>query len=82
MVHVLLSLLIDTRLISLISVFSELQKNKSEATLTEAYVHQALVVGLKQLFGEVSYSVICLFVCLFILLLSKVHLDLLKDSNT
>ena len=57
MVHVLLTLLIDTRLISLISVFSELQKNKSEATLTEAYVHQALVVGLKQLFGEVSKSV-------------------------
>ena len=44
-------------IISLISVFSELQKNKSEATLTEAYVHQALVVGLKQLFGEVSYSI-------------------------
>ena len=41
-------------IISLISFFSELQKNKSEATLTEAYVHQALVVGLKQLFGEVS----------------------------
>ena len=41
-------------IISLISIFSELQKNKSEATLTEAYVHQALVVGLKQLFGEVS----------------------------
>ena len=32
----------------------ELQKNKTDITLTEAYVHQALVAGLKKLFGEVS----------------------------
>jgi len=33
-----------------------LHKNKSDITLTEAYVHQALVFGLKNLFGEVGAS--------------------------
>jgi len=39
-----------------LEVAIELQKNKTDITLTEAYVHQALVAGLKKLFGEVGAS--------------------------
>lgn len=39
-----------------LEVILELQNKKNDTTLTEAYVKQALTVGLKNLFGEVGAS--------------------------